>query len=87
MRIKTYNKKRNLKSEEEYTIKYLMNKYKVSKKDICVIKFKNKNGRKYKFYVCGKNSKLLNYYPSQHFRVEYKYGEVEHPSVIKNENN
>lgn len=49
MRMKSYKKRRKLKSEEEYMIKKLMNKYKVSKKDIHKVIFK-KNSIKYIFY-------------------------------------
>ena len=62
MRMKTYKKRRKSKSKEEYIIRYLMNKCKVSKKDIGVSIFKNKNGKNYKCYICANKTKLSNQY-------------------------
>ncbi len=89
MRIHTYNKRRKLKSKEEYIIKNLMNKCKVGKKDIQKVIFE-KNGIKYKYYICTNKTKLINYYPfSQHLKPYFinknPFGEAEHPEVI-NEN-
>ena len=85
MRIKTYKKRRKIKSKEEYIIKRLMDKYKVSKNDIQIVIFKN-NCIKYKYYICKNKSKLMNYYPSfqplkPYFSVKNPFGEFEHPSV------
>lgn len=90
MKIHTYNKRRKLKSKEEYIIKKLMNKCKVSRKDIHITIFKN-NGKKYKCYICANKSKLIQYYPSfqplkPYFSVKNPFGEFEHPSAVKNEN-
>ena len=49
MRIKTYKKRRKIKSKEENIIKRLMNKCKVSKRNIHKAIFEN-NGIKYKYY-------------------------------------
>ena len=53
MRIKTYKKRRKIKSKEENIIKRLMNKCKVSKRDIHKAIFEN-NGIKYKYYIINK---------------------------------
>ena len=90
MRIKTYKKRRKIKSKEENIIKRLMNKCKVSKRDIHKAIFEN-NGIKYKYYICTNKTKLINYYPSfrllkPYFSVKNPFGELEHPSMIRNEN-
>ena len=86
MKIKTYNKRRKIKSKEEYIIKKLMNKCKVSKKDIHFTIFE-KNGIKYKYYICANKSKLIYYYPSfkplKPFLSINPFGELEHPEVMK----
>lgn len=92
MRMKTYNKRRKLKTREEYVIKKLMKECKVSKKDIHITIFKTTNGIKYKCYICTNKTKLINYYPSfkilkPYFNGAYPFGEAEHPSVaVENEN-
>jgi len=91
MRMKTYKKRRIIKSKEEYIIKKLMNKCKVSKKDIKVCTFECKNNRKYKYYICVNKKKLINYYPTfpplkPYFCGKNPFGELEHPSVVGNEN-
>ena len=89
MRIRTLNKRRKIKARVECIIKKLMNKYKVSKKEIHFVKFEN-NGIKYKYYICANKSKLINYFPSihlkPHFNIGNPFGELEHPTAIKNEN-
>ena len=90
MRIRTYKKRRKIKSKEEYIIKKLMNKCKVSKIDIHKVIFEN-NGIKYKYYICTNKTKLINYYPSfqplkPYFNVKNPFSELEHPSMIRNEN-
>jgi uncharacterized 2Fe-2S/4Fe-4S cluster protein (DUF4445 family) len=89
MRIKTYKKRRKIKSKEEYIIKKLMDKCKVSKRDIHKVIFE-KNGVKYKFYICTNKTKLI-FYPSfqplkPYFSVKEPFGELEHPSIVINEN-
>jgi len=89
MRIKTYKKRRKIKSKEEYIIKKLMVKCKVSKKDIHKAIFEN-NGIKYKYYICTNKTKLI-FYPSiqplkPYFSVKNPFGELEHPSIVRNEN-
>lgn len=89
MKIKTYNKRRKLKSKEEYIIKKLMNKCKVNRKDIQKVIFE-KNGIKYKYYICTNKTKLINYFPCfrplrPHFYDKYPFGELEHPETM-NEN-
>ena len=91
MRMKTYKKRRKIKSKKEYIIKKLMNNCKVSKKDITVVIFEGKNNIKYKYYICTNKKKLINYYPSfqplkPYFSVKNPFGELEHPSMIRNEN-
>lgn len=90
MRMKTYRKRRKLKIKEEYIIKEMMNKCKVSKKDIRNVIIE-KNGIKYKYYICINKTKLINYYPAfkplkPYFSGKYQFGELEHPSVVRNEN-
>lgn len=90
MRIKTYKKRRKIKSKEENIIKKLMNKCKASKRDIHKVIFEN-NCIKYKYYICTNKTKLINYYPSfrplkPYFSVKNPFGELEHPSMIRNEN-
>lgn len=87
MRIKTYKKRRKIKSKEENIIKKLMNKCKVSKIDIHKVIFE-KNGIKYKYYICTNKTKLINYFPySQPLRAyfydKHPFGELEHPEIIK----
>jgi hypothetical protein len=86
MRIKTYNKRRKLKSKEEYIIKRLMDKCKVSKNDIQIVIFEN-NYIKYKYYICKNKTKLI-YFPcfrplKPYFYGKNPFGELEHPEVIK----
>jgi hypothetical protein len=90
MRMKTYKKRRKSKSKEEYIIKKMMNKYKVSKKDIKIGTFEGKNNIKYKYYICANKKKLVNYYPTfpplkPYFCGKNPFGELEHPEV-ENEN-
>lgn len=61
----------------------MMDKYKVSEKDIHKAIFEN-NGIKYKYYICINKTKLMNYYPSfqslkPYFSVKNTFGELEHP--------
>lgn len=92
MKIRTMNRRRKIKIRKEFIIKYLMNKYKFDRKDIHVAITENKNGIRYKYYICANESKLVYYYPAfqtskLHFNPDrYPFGELEHPSVIKNEN-
>lgn len=88
MRMKTYKTRRKSKSKEEYIIKKLINKCKVSKKDISIHIFENK-GVKYKYYICANKKKLVNYFPTfsplkPYFCIN-PFGELEHPEV-ENEN-
>ena len=90
MRMKTYKKRRKIKSKKEYIIKKLMNNCKVSKKDITVITFEGKNNIKYKYYICANKKKLIYYYPTfptlkPCFCSKYSFGEFEHPETM-NEN-
>lgn len=90
MRIKTYKKRRKIKLKEEYIIKKLMDKCKVSKRDIYKAIFE-KNGVKYKYYICINKTNLINFYPSfqplkPYFSVKKPFGELEHPSIVRNEN-
>lgn len=90
MRIKTYKKRRKIKSKEEYIIKKLMDKCKVSKRDIHKAIFEN-NDIKYKYCICINKTKLI-FYPSfqplkPYFSsIKNSFGELEHPSMIRNEN-
>lgn len=90
MRIRTLNKRRKIKARMEYIIKKLMKKYKISRKEIHFVVFEGKNGVKYKYYICVNKSKIVNYFPSfelkPHFNIGNPIGELEHPSVVKNEN-
>lgn len=87
MRIKTYKKRRKIKLKEEYIIKKLMNKCKVSKKDIHVAVFKSAYDVKCKYYICVNRTKLINYYPSFQSLKPYSsvnpFGEFEHSEGIK----
>ncbi len=93
MRMKTYNKRRKIRSGLEYIKKYMMDFNKVSKKDICCSDiFMDKKGKKNKYFIiCVDKTNSLNVYPPfeplrPHFYDNYPFGEFQHPSVVRNEN-
>lgn len=102
MRIHTLNKRRKLKAREEVLIKYFIKRFGLKRKDILKSTFfmDTKYG-KVKVYLCAYekakeeydnyiNGCMVKSYKPLREAIFYNknspFGELDHPSVVKNEN-